>query len=225
MLSHFINKIREWLEPEDDTTVVDWIQHASDLTSVCETSFNNELLQILKTLEYVKNNFSPEVFQKTLRFPTLYNEIVNVAVCYNAGYSNEDVTYFANNGHIECGYVPSFEDEHASFTIVNFTKPENSMALFIHMSDEHIRLTLQGANRASKETGIDLMTILRQGFRETPQRLYIVENDDLKTAFRMAAENTKCIREQYNYNPKEESMRIVTPESDESMTMTDNQSI
>lgn len=225
MLSHFINKIREWLEPEDDTTVVDWIQHASDLTSVCETSFNNELLQILKTLEYVKNNFSPEVFQKTLRFPTLYNEIVNVAVCYNAGYSNEDVTYFANNGHIECGYVPSFEDEHASFTIVNITKPENSMALFIHMSDEHIRLTLQGANRASKETGIDLMTILRQGFRETPQRLYIVENDDLKTAFRMAAENTKCIREQYNYNPKEESMRIVTPESDESMTMTDNQSM
>jgi len=225
MLSHFINKIREWLEPEDDTTVVDWIQHASDLTSVCETSFNNELLQILKTLEYVKNNFSPEVFQKALRFPTLYNEIVNVAVCYNAGYSNEDVTYFANNGHIECGYVPSFEDEHASFTIVNITKPENSMALFIHMSDEHIRLTLQGANRASKETGIDLMTILRQGFRETPQRLYIVENDDLKTAFRMAAENTKCIREQYNYNPKEESMRIVTPESDESMTMTDNQSM
>ena len=225
MLSHFINKIREWLEPEDDTTVVDWIQHASDLTSVCETSFNNELLQILKTLEYVKNNFSPEVFQKTLRFPTLYNEIVNVAVCYNAGYSNEDVTYFANNGHIECGYVPSFEDEHASFTIVNITKPENSMALFIHMSDEHIRLTLQGANRASKETGIDLMTILRQGFREMPQRLYIVENDDLKTAFRMAAENTKCIREQYNYNPKEESMRIVTPESDESMTMTDNQSM
>jgi len=225
MLSHFINKIREWLEPEDDTTVVDWMQHASDLTSVCETSFNNELLQILKTLEYVKNNFSPEVFQKALRFPTLYNEIVNVAVCYNAGYSNEDVTYFANNGHIECGYVPSFEDEHASFTIVNITKPENSMALFIHMSDEHIRLTLQGANRASKETGIDLMTILRQGFRETPQRLYIVENDDLKTAFRMAAENTKCIREQYNYNPKEESMRIVTPESDESMTMTDNQSM
>lgn len=59
------------------------------------------------------------------------------------------------------------------------------------MSDEHIRLTLQGANRASKETGIDLMTILRQGFREMPQRLYIVENDDIKTAYRMAAENTK----------------------------------
>lgn len=225
MLSHFINKLREWLEPEDDTTVVDWIQHASDITSASETGFKNELLQILKTLEYVKNNFTPEVFQKTLRFPTLYNEIVNAAVCYNAGYSNEDVTYFANNGHIECGYVPHFEDEHASFTIVNITEPENSMALFIHMSDEHIRLTLQGANRASKETGIDLMTVLQQGFREMPQRLYIVYNDDLKTAFRMAAENTKCIREQYNYNPKEDTMRVVKPEQDETITMAESQTM
>ena len=69
------------------------------------------------------------------------------------------------------------------------------------------------------------MTVLQQGFREMPQRLYIVYNDDLKTAFRMAAENTKCIREQYNYNPKEDTMRVVKPEQDETITMAESQTM
>lgn len=218
MLSHFINKLRDWLEPEDDTTVVEWVLHANNMAAVTETGFNDELLQTLKTLEYVKNNFQPEVFQKTLRFPTLYNEIVNVALCYNAGFSTDDVTYFANNGHIECGYVPHFEDEHASFTIVNITEPESTMAVFIHMSNEHIRLTLQGANKASQESGLDLTTVLRQGFRAVPQRVFIIESDDLKTAFKMSTGNTKCFREQYDYNPTENTMRAVTDTQDETLT-------
>ena len=225
MLSHFINKLREWLDPEDDTTVVDWIQHASDITSASETGFKNELLQILKTLEYVKNNFTPEVFQKTLRFPTLYNEIVNAAVCYNAGYSNEDVTYFANNGHIECGYVPHFEDEHASFTIVNITEPKNSMAVFIHMSDEQIKLSLRNARKSCRESGLDLITVLKQGFRLMPQRLYIIESDDLKTGFRMAAENTQCIKGQFEYDTAEGTLKQIIPQQDETLSAAENQTM
>lgn len=225
MVRHFINTMREWLKPENDTAIVDWLVQSYELAAVTESGFNQELLPTIKTLEYVKNNFSPEVFQKTLQFPTLYNEIVNVALCFNAGYSNEEVTYFANNGHIECGYVPHFEDEHASFTIVNITEPKNSMAVFIHMSDEQIKLSLQSARKSCRESGLDLITVLKQGFRLMPQRLYIIESDDLKTAFRMAAENTQCIKGQFEYDTAEGILKPIIPQQDETLSAAENQTM
>lgn len=106
MLSSFINFMRENLKPKEDndSTILKWLELAIGLSDDGEANLNHELSDTMEALKYVKNNFRPKVFEDSLRFPTLSNEIINGALCFNAGYTKDMVEQFAEDGLIECGY-------------------------------------------------------------------------------------------------------------------------
>ena len=163
MLLDFINFMRDNLEQsnDNDSAILKWLELVIELSDDSEVNLNHELSDTMEALKYVKNNFRPKVFQYSLRFPTLSNEIINGALCFNAGYPKDMVEQFAEKGLIKCGYMPKHEDETGSFIVVKISEPENGMVVFDNVSEKTV---LHSIRRASTEA-IDsiIVLIIRQG--------------------------------------------------------------
>lgn len=66
---------------QEAEAIQDWLEFAGDIADGTETDYERELDDIMRALSYVRNNFSPDVLQKSVRFPTLANEIIYGAAC------------------------------------------------------------------------------------------------------------------------------------------------
>ena len=76
----FIRAMRSKLGCQDAETIQDWLEFAGDIADGTEADYAKELDNIMRALSYVRNNFSSDVLKKSIRFPTLANEVI-----YKAG--------------------------------------------------------------------------------------------------------------------------------------------
>lgn len=199
MISEFINYMRENLNPPDDRSIVDWLQLTAELSDENETLIKDELSLIIDCFNYVKDNFKPEVFQKSLRFPTVCNEIINGALCFNAGYSKEEVAEFANKGYFESGYIPKLDDEKGSFTVVQITEPECSVTISNNISARILEHWIMRASIEKPTQDVaDVLEEFTQRFSGHVKRLL---NDPLQKAFVKAIENSTVVKSLIKFNP------------------------
>lgn len=220
MISEFINYMRENLSPQDDKAIVDWLQVTAELSDANETLIRQELSLIIDTLKYVKNNFKPEVYQMSLRFPTLCNEIFNGALCFNAGYSKEEVAKFAEIGYLESGYIPKRDDEKGSFTVVQVTEPECSVTISDNVSSRKLERWIMRASidRPTEE----IADVLEEYTQRYSAQIKRILNEPLQKAFVKAIEGSTAVDRLIKFNPvtgeieniPNENLEIESPETD-----------
>lgn len=203
MLSEFINYMRENLEPKEDndSTILKWLELAVGLSDDGEANLNHELTDTMEALKYVKNNFRPKVFQDSLRFPTLSNEIINGALCFNAGYTKEMVEQFAEEGLLECGYMPKTEDETESFTVVKILEPENSMVVFDNVSEKMVLRSIGRASTESIDNGGTVSGHIKKGIVCHAENVALIQSEPLQLGFEKALENTSAVKKMITFNP------------------------
>lgn len=199
MVLNFINFMRENLAPPDDKSIVDWLQLADELADANDTYIKQELELIEDSLKYVKNNFKPEVFQESLRFPTLCNEIVNAALCFNAGYSREETAEFADKGYFESGFIPCTEGERGTFTVVQITEPESSVTVCSKFSEE--KLTHWIIRASIDKPSEDISDVLEECADRFGARITRLLNEPLQNAFVKAIEQSTCVKCLIKFNP------------------------
>ena len=81
----FIRAMKNRLGCQEAEAIQDWLEFAGDIADGTETDYERELDDIMRALSYVRNNFSPDVLQKSVRFPTLANEIIYGAALFASG--------------------------------------------------------------------------------------------------------------------------------------------
>lgn len=124
IMIEFIEHMREMLQSKDKTPVLDWVEFAENMSDNSETDLDNlldleNLLDdIYSSLCYVKNNFSSEVFQKSLNMILLSNEIIYGAILFNNGYDYDEIRQLANEGVLGNGYIPSDNEEIGTLALI-----------------------------------------------------------------------------------------------------------
>lgn len=103
----FINDMRTMLKPKKDSIILDWLYFIGDLSEGTESDIKEELDKVRRCLYYVKNNYSAKTLQKSLRFYTLPNEIINAAEYFEQGYSSKKVYELGKEGYLQNGPIPS----------------------------------------------------------------------------------------------------------------------
>lgn len=203
MLSSFINYMRENLEPKEDndSTILKWLELALCLSDEDESNLNHELSDTIESLKYVKNNFRPKVFQDSLRFPTLSNEIINGALCFNAGYTKDMVEQFAEDGLIECGYMPKYDNETESFTVVKILEPENSMVVFDNVSENMVFRSIGRASTKAIDNGGTVSGYIKKGIVCHSNNVALIQSGPLKIAFEKALGDTSAVKKMITFNP------------------------
>ncbi len=199
MISKFINYMRENLNPPDEKAIVDWLQLISELSDANETLIKQELPLVKDCLNYVKDNFKPEVFQQSLRFPTLCNEIINGALCFNAGYSREEVAEFADKGYFESGYMPHYDGEKATFSVIQITEPECSVTISDNVSDGKLERWIMRAS--IDKPNEDIADVLESYTERYSAQIKRVLNEPLQKAFVKAIDNSTMIKCLIKFNP------------------------
>lgn len=195
--------MRENLEPKEDndSTILKWLELALCLSDEDESNLNHELSDTMESLKYVKNNFRPKVFQDSLRFPTLSNEIINGALCFNAGYTKDMVEQFAEDGLIECGYMPKYDDETESFTVVKILEPENSMVVFDNVSENMVFRSIGRASTKAIDNGGTVSGHIKKGIVCHSDNVALIQSEPLKVAFEKALEDTSAVKKMITFNP------------------------
>lgn len=149
-LKDFILKTKALLLTEDNyTPVLDWVHFACDMAESMESSIEDELEDIYLPLAYVKNNFSPGVLWDSLHTLMLGTEIINGAMYLEAGYSRKQVARLAQDGKLECGYLPSTDAETGTLTLVLIAGQKGGYFLAENESPERIARAVRRAARAA----------------------------------------------------------------------------
>lgn len=115
----FISKMREWLDPQDDAAILHWIELSDGLAQGYETKMHHILQEITNALTCVRTNFGAEMFQKSLRTCVLPNEVVNAAICYHAGITEDTVKDFARRGLLTSNTFPGEMWDAESTTLID----------------------------------------------------------------------------------------------------------
>ena len=199
MISEFINFMREELKQPDDTAIVDWIGLVDFLSDDNESLIKQELPLVMDSLKYVKNNFKPEVYQESLRFPTLSNEIINGALCFNVGYSREEVAEFANKGYFESGYMPHYDGEKATFSVIQITEPECSVTISDNVSDRKLERWIMRAS--IDKPNEDIADVLESYTERYSAQIKRILNEPLQKAFVKAIEDSTMVKSLIKFNP------------------------
>ena len=204
MLLKFVNYLRENLVPSDDndSTILKWVELALNICSDCDLDLDEEVTDYMEALNYVKNNFASDVFQQSLRYADICGEIVNCAFCFNAGYSEEEVDAFAEEGWLECGYYPNDEDKTGNLILVKILDPENNMLLFSDVSEKIVLRTIGRASTEAINEGGTVSGYIQKGIVCEPQNVCLVSSPPLKKAFEKALENNTAVDRVITFNPK-----------------------
>ena len=203
MLLDFINFMRDNLEQsnDNDSAILKWLELVIELSDDSEVNLNHELSDTMEALKYVKNNFRPKVFQYSLRFPTLSNEIINGALCFNAGYPKDMVEQFAEKGLIKCGYMPKHEDETGSFIVVKISEPENGMVVFDNVSEKTVLHSIRRASTEAIDKDGEISAYIQKGIVCHRENVARIGSEPLKAAFEKALENTSAVKKMFTVNP------------------------
>ncbi len=192
-MDHFIEEMRRMLDPPDDAVILRWLDLAENLSENSEwgIGFKTELRAIFLALKYVQHNFSAEVLQKSLRLCILNDEIINGAVCFNAGYSAAEVQAFANDGILSGGYIPSEEDEVGKLILVEMAESEMSL-LLVQNGSKFLPQSISGLYRLAE---LKKLPVSRASLEQVLGDRVVdkVENKILRNAYCKAFESATAI--------------------------------
>lgn len=199
LLKDFILETSDMVDSENKTPVLDWIEFACDMADSCGSRMEQELDDIFRSLCYVKNNFCPETFQESLRILCLSNEIIYGAMFSDVGADPDTIRKLADNGILECGYIPADAWELASLSLIQMKEPEN--ALWVVENEEPLRIEklLQRIASQARQEQVPIKELL------DIQKLRIqkISNKDLAQALLNAFTSSSAIDRLYVYQPQE----------------------
>lgn len=152
-VNEFISTLRNEFNCDDDALILKWIELNADLAESVESELETELDDTARALYFVKNNFIETTLRSTLTYPTLANEIINSAVLFHAGRSIEVVDSYAQNGIIECGYIPSTYDERGTLSIVQCDGYNGAVFICHDIPADELRDMAEQAVNQSREVG------------------------------------------------------------------------
>ena len=199
LLKDFILKTSDMVESENKTPVLHWIEFACDMADSCGSRMEQELDDIFRSLCYVKNNFCPETLQESLRILCLSNEIIYGAMFSNAGVAPETIRKLADNGILECGYLPADTWEQASLSLIQMEEPEN--ALWVVENEEPLRIEklLQRIASQTRQEQVPIKELLDH----QNLRIQNVGSKELVQALLNAFTSSSAIDRLYIYQPQE----------------------
>lgn len=197
LLKDFILKTSDMVESENKTPVLDWIEFACDMADSCGSRMEQELDDIFRSLCYVKNNFCPETFQASLRMLCLPNEIIYGAMFSDAGVAPETIRRLADDGVLECGYIPTDTWELASLSLIQTEEP----MLWVVENEEPLQIEklLQRIASQAKWEQVPVSELLGN----QSLRIQRVGNEDLSQALLNAFTSSSAIDRLYAYQPQE----------------------
>lgn len=199
LLKDFILKTSDMVDSENKTPVLDWIEFACDMADSCGSRMEQELDDIFRSLCYVKNNFCPETFQESLRILCLSNEIIYGAMFFDAGVAPETIRKLADDGVLECGYIPADTWELASLSLIQMEKPDNMLWIVENEEPLRIEKLLQRIAFQARQEQVPIKELLDN----QKLRIQKVGNEDLAQALLNAFTSSSAIDRLYVYQPQE----------------------
>ena len=163
-LTDFIAKVSDMVKGDDKTAVLDWVSFAGFMASVSDQSselLQRELRGIYLPLCYVKNNFSDDVLQKSLRVDMLGNEVICGAMLFSAGYSENEVRDMANEAVLEDGYIPLDANETGVLSVVAIADRNDCVFIANNVDEEITYRLLKRAAFISDLQGCDIVSALK----------------------------------------------------------------
>ena len=141
----FIRAMKNRLGCQEAEAIQDWLEFAGDIADGTETDYERELDDIMRALSYVRNNFSPDVLQKSVRFPTpgQRDHLRRRPVCLRHG--GKAGGRAARDGRLEDGYVPATDDETGTLSLVRVEDPEEQVFLAVNEPETMVRRALERA--------------------------------------------------------------------------------
>ena len=165
----FIRAMRSKLGCQDAETIQDWLEFAGDIADGTETDYERELDDIMRALSYVRNNFSSDVLKKSIRFPTLANEVIYGATLFHSGLPAKQVADAARDGRLEDGYIPASEDEVGTLSLIWVEKPEDRIFLVENEPGTVLLCELEEAVYEAQQCGMSISSILKDRSRTNLQ--------------------------------------------------------
>lgn len=200
-LNSFIYEMSDMLQSDDKTPVLDWVTFAYELAEGSETSLAAELDDVYHAMCYVRNNFSYEVLEQSMRTTMLANEIIYGAMFFQQGADAGTVRGLAENGTLECGYIPSGADEVGTLSLVRIGGNDGRLLEVYHEQPELITRTIRRMAEQAASRDVSLFELLAD--REaTSLRMYKLQPDSLKQAFLHAYDTTSAVGRLFTYFPK-----------------------
>ena len=186
----FISKMREWLEPQDDAAILHWIELADGLAQGYETKMHHILQEIANALSCVRMNFGAEVFQKSLRTCVLPNEIINAAICYNAGTTEDTVKDLATRGLLTSNTFPGEMWDAELKTLIDLKG--GYFLLNEDMPSERVETVVKRLSVQAEEEGNALSELLEDS-SQSKLRFKKISDPELMNAYLKAFRTTKII--------------------------------
>lgn len=222
-VNDFIRNVRDMIEGKDKTAALNWIEFAQDLSDSLDDPLENGLLEIYRPLCYVRNNFSNAVLQKSLNTTILGSEIIFGAMLFSAGYGEEEVRRLANEGALECGYIPLSDSEKGSLSLVYIAETD---ILFVAVNETPGSL-LAGVSKAAGIATDDQKNIeavlLSPGM---DMRLQQIGNSKLADAAKIALTASSAFDHIVVYDSVEQNVKLfslleLTPEQNKAIFSSD----
>lgn len=203
-LTDFITKVSDMVNGNDKTAVLNWVAFAGSMDESADAdagSLEQELFELYRPLCYVKNNFSNDVLQQSLKFDTLGNEIVFGAMMFAAGYSHDEVRTLANEGVFEDGFTPYGTTEKSSLSVIGIRGRDDLLFIGRCQSADSVRQKLNGAAALADVRGQNIETMLKEAAR-TDRDTWMITHPKLIDAVKTACTNSSAIEHITLYNPE-----------------------
>ncbi len=204
----FIQRMQNMLRLKDSSVIVDWLEFTGEISSNCETNLENDLDETLRALFFVKDNFNWKVFQQSLRYPTISNEIINAAFCFCQGYSTDEVKKFAEDGILE-GYIPQEKSELESFTLIRNADSKKDFYYAIKEPEAAIKKHLRRLSIISEDENISIEQLLRDKTINNRQ-IEVVGNKMMADAMCYAYTHSMAFRNFYDFSPTKHEMTKIS---------------
>ena len=205
----FIQRMQNMLRLKDSSVIVDWLEFTGEISRNCKTNLENDLDEILRALFFVKNNFNWKVFQQSLRYPTISNEIINAAFCFCQGYSTDEVKKFAEDGKLE-GYIPQEKSELESFTLIRNADSKKDFYYAIKEPESAIKKHLRRLSIISEDENISIEQLLRDKTINNMQ-IEVVGSKIMADAMCYAYTHSMAFRNFYDFSPTKHQMTKISP--------------
>lgn len=203
-LTDFITKVSDMVNGYDKTAVLDWVAFAgfmNESAGAGTSSLEKELFEVYRPLCYVKNNFSNDVLQQSLKFDTLGNEIVFGAMMFAAGYSHDEVRTLANEGVFEDGFTPYGTTEKSSLSVIGIRGRDDLLFIGRYQSADSVRQKLNGAAALADVRGQNIETMLKETAR-TDRDTWTITHPKLIDAVKTACTDSSAIEHITLYDPE-----------------------
>lgn len=199
-VNEFISTLRTQFDCQDDKLIFDWLELNANLAEEDESELSRNLGDTARALCFVKNNFNETTLHKTLTYPTLANEIISCAVLFHCMQPIEIVRHYAENGIIECGYIPKSSDEEGTLTLVCCEGKERTVFLSHDIPIDELREMVEQTLYKAKEIDSDTGKMLENLF-QTDKRIHCFGKDVIGAyMLNIFAEDKDCSAFGYRIN-------------------------